>query len=77
MDRSKEYYRWLLEVWRALGLSQIRVEQLSSLRREVDIRQARVVPKKHSMSALMLSLNNSETKAEAIPLHMHQGHKEK
>ena len=47
---------------RALVLNQLRVEQLSSLRKEVNMRQERVVPGKHSMSALMLVLKESKSK---------------
>ena len=37
------------------------------------MRQARVVPGKHGMAALILALKEAEIKAEAIPLHMYQG----
>ena len=37
------------------------------------MRQARVVPVKHGMSALMLARKEAGIKAEAIPVHMHQG----
>ena len=40
------------------------------------MRRARVVPGKHGMAALMLSQKEAEIKAEAIPVHMHQGHTE-
>ena len=62
------------EVWRALGLSQLRVEHLSSLIQEVAMRREIVVPVKHGMSALMLALKEAEIKVEAIPVHMHHGH---
>ena len=29
--------------------------------------------RKHGMTALMLAIKEAETKAEAIPVHMHQG----
>ena len=64
------------EVWMALGLRYLRVEQLSILRKEVDMRQEIVVPGKYRMSALMLALKGAEINAEAIPVHMHQGHTE-
>ena len=35
------------------------------------MRWERVVPGKHGMSALMLSLKEAEIKSEAIPVHMH------
>ena len=35
--------------------------------------QATVVTGKHGMLSLMLALNEAEIKAEAIPLHIHQG----
>ena len=35
--------------------------------------RARVVPRKHGMSALMLALKESAIKVEAIPVHIHQG----
>ena len=47
------------EVWRALGLSQIIVEQLSILRQEEAMRWSIVVPGKHGMSALMIPLNEA------------------
>ena len=62
------------EVWRTLVLRHIRVEQLSSLRQELAMILEIVVPVKHGMSALMLALMKAETKAEAIPVHMQQGH---
>ena len=34
---------------------------------------ARVVPGKHGMSALMIALKESKTKAEAIKVHIYQG----
>ena len=61
------------EVWRALVLSQLRVEYLSSLQKEVATRRERVVPGKHGMSGLMLSIKEAQIKAEAIAVHMHQG----
>ena len=62
------------KVLRALGLRQLRVEHIASLRQEVAIRRAIVVPGKHGMSALMIALKEVEVKAEDIPVHMHQGH---
>ena len=59
------------KVWKALGLRQHRVEQLSSLRHEVSLRRARVVPGKNVMAALIIALKEEEIKAEAIPVHMH------
>ena len=44
------------KVWRALGLKQLIVEQLSSLRQEVAMIRVRVVPVKNFMAALMLAL---------------------
>ena len=64
----------LHEVWMVLGFRRIRVEQVSSLQQEVAMRQERVVPGKHGMSDLMIALKEAEIKAEAIPVHMHQGH---
>ena len=58
---------------RALRLRKNRVEQMPSLRHEVDMRQSRVLPGKYGMSALILALKESEIKAEAISVHMHQG----
>ena len=57
-------------------MSQLRLDELSILRQEVDTRQARLVPLKHGISALMLALKEAEIKAEAITVHMHQGHTE-
>ena len=51
-----------------------RVENLSRLRQDVAMRQARVVPGKHVMSALMLALKEAEIKSEAIQLHLQQVH---
>ena len=59
------------KVWRALGLSQTIVAQLSILRHEAAMRQAIVVPVKHGMGYLMLALKSAEIKAEAIPVHIH------
>ena len=61
---------------RALGLRQKIVEQMSILRHKVAMRWARGVPGKHGMADLILTLKEEEIKAEAIPVHMHQGHKE-
>ena len=58
-------------------MRQLRVEQLSSLRKELAMRWARVVPGKHCMAALVIALNEAEIKAEAILVHMHQVHTEK
>ena len=44
------------------------------MRHEIAMRRARVVPGKNGMVALMLTLQKSEIKAEAIPVHMHQWH---
>ena len=41
---------------------------LSSLRQEVAMGRARVVPGKYGMSALTLSLKEAEIKAEDIPV---------
>ena len=43
-------------VWRALVISNSRVKQLSIMKYEVDMRQARVVPVKQGMAALILPL---------------------
>ena len=59
------------KIWRSTGISQHRVEQLSSLRQDVAMRRSRVVPGKYGMSSLMLSLKEAEIKMEAIPVHMH------
>ena len=48
---------------RALGLRQIRLEQLSIMKNKVAMRRARLVPGKHVMSALVLALKESEIKA--------------
>ena len=40
------------------------------------MRRARVVPGNCCMSALMLAIKEAKKNAEAIPLHMHQGHTE-
>ena len=47
------------KLWRALGLNQNRVEQLSSLRHEEAMRQKIVVTGKPGMSALMLALKEA------------------
>ena len=65
------------KVWRSLVLRKHRVEMFSSLRYEVAMRKARVVPGKHGMSALMISLKESKTKSEAIKVHIYQGNTEK
>ena len=65
------------KVWRALVLRQIRVEQLSILLKEVDMRRGRVVPGKHGIAALVISLKEAEIKVEYIPVQMHQGNTEK
>ena len=52
------------------------VEQISRLQQEVAMRRAIVVPGKHDMSDLMIELKEAEIKAEAIPVHMNQGHTE-
>ena len=61
------------EVRRAVGLRQLRVEQLSSLQHEVYMIRSIVVPGKHDIAALMLALKEAEIKAKAVPGHMHQG----
>ena len=61
------------EVWRSLVLKHHRVEQISILWQEVAMRQERVFPVKHVMSALMLALKEAEIKSEVIPVHMHHG----
>ena len=52
----------------------IRVEKLSILKQEVSMRQAKLVPGKHGISARMIVQKEAETKEESIPVHMHQGH---
>ena len=47
------------KLWRALGLSQLRVEQLSSLWKELAMRREIVVPGKHGILALMLALKEA------------------
>ena len=64
----------MIEVWRALGLIQNRLEQLSSLRHELATRWEILMPGKYGMASLMLALNEAETRTEAIPVHMNQGH---
>ena len=49
------------------------MEQLSSLQNEAAMIRAIVVPVKHGIPALMLALKESETKSEAIPVHMQPG----
>ena len=44
------------------------------MRHESAMRQARLVPGKHGITALMLAQKESEIKAEAILVHMHQEH---
>ena len=46
-------------VCRDIGLSNNRVEQLSSLQHEVTMRRARVVPGKHGMTDLTLALKDA------------------
>ena len=65
------------KVWRALGIRQYIVEQLSIMKHEVAMLRERVVPRKQGTAALMLELKEAEKKAEAIPLHMNEGHTEK
>ena len=50
---------------------QNRVEEMSILWQEAATRWSGVVPGKHGMAALMLALKEEETKAEAIPVHIH------
>ena len=64
------------KVWRALGIIQQIVEQLSIMRHGVAMRRARVVPVKHGMAALVLALKEVEIKAEARPVHMQKRHTE-
>ena len=40
------------------------------------MRRARVVPRKHGISDLMLSLKEEEIKSEAITVHIQQEHTE-
>ena len=75
-------YGWCIpmrmhEVWKALLLRHIRVEQLSSLRQDVGMIRAIVVPGKHVMASLMLALKEAEVKALTIPVHINHFHKEK
>ena len=58
------------KVWRALGLRQNRVEQLSIPHQELAIRRTRVVYGKHGMSDRMLELKEAEIKAEDLTTHM-------
>ena len=51
------------KVWRALGIRQTIVKQLSSMSHEVAMRQARVVPGNYFMSDLMIALKEAEIKA--------------
>ena len=53
------------------------MEQLSSLRQDVGMIRAIVVPGKHVMSSLMLALKEAEVKALTIPVHINHFHKEK
>ena len=62
------------KVWRALGLRQKILEQISIMRHEVAMIRARVVPGKYGMVALMLALKEAEINAKSIPVHMNQGH---
>ena len=62
------------EVWRDLGLRHQIAEQLSIIRNKAAMRRSRVVPGRHGMIALMLELKEAEINAEAISVHMHQGH---
>ena len=43
------------------------------MRHEADMRREIMGTRKHGMTALMLAIKEAETKAEAIPVHMHQG----
>ena len=61
------------KIWRAIELRHNRLEQMSILRREVDMRKAREVFGKHGVSALMVAVNEVEIKTEAIPVHMYHG----
>ena len=63
------------KVCKSLGLMQIRLELLSILWQEVSRRQARAVPGKHVMSALMLVKKEAEIKTEAIPVQKHNSQK--
>ena len=58
------------KLWRALGIRQQILEQLSILRHGVAMRRARVVPGKNSMADLMMALREAEIKTQAVPVHM-------
>ena len=58
------------EVCMDLGLMDNKVKQLPSLRQEIAMRWARIVPVKHGMADLMLALKEAEIKAQAILVHM-------
>ena len=51
------------EVCRALGITHNRVEHLSILRHEENMRRASVVPGKHGMESLMIVLKDAEIKS--------------
>ena len=51
------------EVCRDLVILHNRVEQLSSLKQEADMKRVRFVPGKHFMADLMLELKDSEVNA--------------
>ena len=59
---------------KALGLSQHIVQHISSLWHEVAMRQARLLPVKQVMAALLLKLNQVEIMVKYILVYMHQGH---
>ena len=59
------------EVCRALGLKHNGLVHLPSLKKEVDMIPARVMPIKCVISSLMISLKEVEIKVEHITLHIH------
>ena len=62
------------KVCRNLGIIRNRVEHLLILRHEVVMRWSIMMPINHVMGALMIALKEAEINAEAISVHMHQGH---
>ena len=65
------------KVFMDLVLRMYRLEQLSSLQKEVDKRREILVPVKHGIAAHMLTLIDAEVKAEVIPVHIHRVKTEK
>ena len=63
----------MYKAWRYLGLKKHIVEHLSRLQHEVATRKEKVVPIKHGIKDLMLGLNGSELKVEAILVNINQG----